>query len=167
MKNIFDKFWGWYEKHYAINVGLSTALFLLQLVHLYWLSTNVVATRLTGRSLFHPSNFWEILIILVDYTEIPALIGTSLIYIHGLRKGFNWKDIFFLVLLNSQWLHLFWITDEVVIEHFVNKTIATIPTWLAWTAICIDYLELPVMVDTIKKFLVSTKEKLTESHLVE
>lgn len=161
MKNFFANFWAWYEKHYAITIGFSTGLFLLQLVHLYWMTTHIIWIRLFGYAFFEPNRFWELVIIFVDYTEIPALIAASLIYINGLRKGFNWRDVLYLVLLNSQWLHLFWITDEVVLKQFSDTTFATIPIWLAWIAILIDFLELPVMVDTIRKFLLSTEEKLT------
>lgn len=42
------RFWAWYEKYYAWNVGLTLVLFLWQLVHLYWLGADVIATRLTG-----------------------------------------------------------------------------------------------------------------------
>ena len=56
-------------------------------------------------------------------------------------------------MLNSQWLHLFWITDEIVLEVLAVKTLVYIPAWLAWIAISIDYLELPVMYDTIIRTL--------------
>ena len=63
------------------------------------------------------------------------------------------KTWLYLLLLNSQWIHLFWITDEVVLENFTGEALVPIPFWLAWIAISIDYLELPVMYDTITKTL--------------
>ena len=159
MSRINEKFWNWYERNYTLNVGISAFLFLLQLVHLYWLTTHVVFLRIFDRSFFDPSGVIEIFILLVDYTEIPALIATSFVYIHSLRKGFNWKDSIYLVFLNSQWLHIFWITDEFVLDQLAGTASGTIlPFWLAWAAILIDYLELPVIYDTVKKFFISLKK---------
>lgn len=152
MMSIISKFWKWYERHLVLNTGIAAGLFLLQLVHLYWLTTNVVAFKLLGISFWELTGIWQVLIVLVDYTEIPALISVSLIYINELRKKFNLKSILFLLFLNSQWLHLFWITDEFVVESFAVTGGGTIlPIWLAWVAIMIDYLELPVIFDTLKK----------------
>ena len=88
----------------------------------------------------------------MDYTEIPALITTSFLYIYELRKRFSWKAVFFLIALNSQWLHLFWITDEFVLNQFSGRPDTVLPVWLAWVAIMIDYLEVPVIIDTVFKF---------------
>ncbi|MBA2277934.1 MAG: hypothetical protein H0W06_09260 [Chloroflexia bacterium] len=147
-------FFAWYERHYTLNVGIAGGLFLLQLVHLYWLTTDVVVARLTGDSWFDPSGVLEVLIVVVDYTEIPAILGTSLIYVNELRRGRHWKPLLYLVLLNSQWLHIFWITDEFVVGEFGGGE-SSLPAWLAWIAILIDYLELPVIYDTIKRFITS------------
>lgn len=160
-------FWAWYERHYTLNLGLTTVLFALQIVHLYWLATHVIAGRILGYSLFNPSPFFQYLIIVVDYTEIPALISTSVLYIYELRKRFGWKPVFFLIALNSQWLHLFWITDEFVVNQFAGRPDTVLPVWLAWVAILIDYLELPVIVDTSVRFIRRlrrgrVKEALTE-----
>ncbi|MEK7617884.1 MAG: hypothetical protein AAB410_01955 [Patescibacteria group bacterium] len=158
MSIMLEKFWEKYEKRYRLYAGLTTGLFLLQIVHLYWLTAHVVAFRLFDKSLFDPSRFWELVIVFVDYTEIPAIITTSILYIHSLKNRWNKKDLLLLVLINSQWLHLFWISDEFVLDVLHNSNSLTIlPVWLAWVAIIIDYLELPVMFDTIKKFLKSFK----------
>lgn len=129
-------------------IRFATFLFLLQLIHLFWLTTNVVFLRLFNVSLFPHQLDW--LVALVDYTEIPALISVSAIYIHDLMRGENtkraWRN---LVLLNSQWLHLLWITDEIIVQQFTGQAPILIPVWLAWIAIAIDYLELPVMYDTV------------------
>ncbi|MDP3994058.1 MAG: hypothetical protein U1C57_02415 [Candidatus Doudnabacteria bacterium] len=149
---IVDKFWGWYERHYTVNVGLAGGLFLFQLVHLYWLTTNVVSLRLFEVSYFRLTPFWETIIVLVDYTEIPAIFAISLLYIHELKKQFSWKSIGYLVFINSQWLHLFWITDEFILEQFTGQSLIVFPIWLLWGAILIDYLELPVIYDTLRRF---------------
>lgn len=150
-----NRFWQWYERHYAVHVGIGAGLFILQLVHLFWLATNVVLPRLFGGDTYwQVTPFWQDVIIFVDYTEIPALFSASLLYIHSLTKRFNSKDLLYLLLVNSQWLHLFWITDEFVVEQFTGAAHSTLlPVWLAWIAIIIDYLELPVIYDTIKRFI--------------
>jgi hypothetical protein len=157
IRTLLGKFWQWYERHYVFNLGLSAFLFVLQLIHLYWLTTDVVVFRLFGESHFHPVGVLKVLILVVDYTEIPALISTSLIYINGLRKRFNYKDSLFLFFINSQWLHIFWITDEFVLTEFGRSGLA-IPVFLAWIAIGIDYLELPVIYDTIRRLVVEIRK---------
>ena len=144
-------FWDWYERNYKLNLFAAAGLFVWQLVHLYWLSLNVVALRIFGVSYFDVSGLWEYAIIFVDYTEIPALISVSLLYINELRKQFNWKSAWFLFFLNSQWFHLFWITDEFIVSQLAGMSAVVLPLWLVWMAIAIDYLELPVIYDTIKK----------------
>ena len=133
-------------------MGIASFLFVWQLIHLYWLTVHVVFLRLFGVGYFNLVGIWQYIIIVVDYAEIPALIITSFVYAHGLTKKFSWKNILFLVLLNSQWLHLFWITDEFVVKQFAASSAEILPIWLAWVAILIDYLELPVIYDTIRKF---------------
>ena len=158
------RFWRWYERHYRLNLVLTTALFMLQLIHLYWLTTHVVAFGLLGKSLFSPPPFWQYLIIIVDYTEIPGLISTSLLYLYEFRRKRNPMYLWFLFLLNSQWIHLFWITDTFVINTFRGIGSGGIPPWLAWVAIFIDYLELPVIFDTTRRvFLEMRKGRVREA----
>lgn len=168
LRNVWTGFFEWYERHYLLNVTVAAGLFLLQLIHLYWLTTDVVFQRLFGDSLFSPDGVLYYLILFVDYTEIPALLGVSLIYLNELRKGFSWKPLLFLLFLNSQWLHIFWITDEFVVNEFTGETAATsLPAWLAWIAIMIDYLELPVIYDTVRKFLAALRERQISQFLRE
>lgn len=158
MQKFLVSFWAWYERHYAFHVTVAFCLFILQLAHLAWMTGHVVALRLFGEAFFSPQGIWEYIIILIDYTEIPALLSVSLIYIHALQKRFAWKYVMYLVFLNSQWLHLFWITDEFVLDTFFNQAKSTIlPVWLAWVAISIDYLELPVMYDTFRRMIKSLR----------
>jgi hypothetical protein len=155
MKKIINSFFNWYNKHLTLNIAIATVLFALQIIHLYWLAADVIALKLLGES-FLPLNplFFKI-IILVDYTEIPALISTALIYINHLRtKGYHFKSALFIFLLASQFLHIFWITDTFVIETFAGRNqILGIPSWLAWVAILIDYLEVPVIIDTVRQLI--------------
>ncbi|MDP3996452.1 MAG: hypothetical protein Q8P86_02035 [bacterium] len=155
---MFSKFWNWYEKHYLLNVSVAAGLFTLQIIHLIWLFGEVIVLKLSGVTLFHFHDSWRWLVILVDYTEIPALFGISLIYINDLRKRFTWKPLLYLVFLNSQWLHIFWITDTFVVNSFTGAG-TVFPGFLAWIAILIDYLEVPVMVETFKKLFVAIKER--------
>ena len=161
--NIFSKFWSWYNSHKTFNTGLAAGLFLLQLVHLYWLPTHVVFWKLVGVSLFDVTGVWQFLMIIVDYTEIPAIILTSIVYINEFREDRKMKSLLYLLFLNSQWLHIFWITDEFVMTQFTGAALVVMPVWLSWLAIGIDYLELPVIYDTIKKFLVSFAAPKKES----
>ena len=157
-----QKFWAWYERHYTINVTIAAILFSLQIVHLYWLTTHVVTVRLWGLDLFSPPPFWETLIILVDYTEIPAIITTSLVYLNNLRKGFKFKPLLYLLFLDIQLLHIFWITDEFVEARLTGVPETTIlPVWLAFIAIAIDYLELPVIFETIGRAFKEIKKKFS------
>lgn len=155
---MLSTFWKWYEKEYSVIVPLTALLFLLQLVHLYWMTADVVGLRLFGHEFWHIGKIGNIFISLVDYTEIPALILTSLFYIHELQKEFRQKSILFLILLNSQWLHLFWITDEIIVAQFTGAAPILLPIWLSWFAIIIDYLELPVIYDTTKKAIFSLRK---------
>lgn len=150
MKRAWQDFWAWYERNYTVNVTVAAVLFTLQIVHLIWLFGEVVWTKATGAPLFELTGLWQWMIVLVDYTEIPALISVSLVYINELRSGFAWRPVIFLILLNSQWLHLFWITDEFVIGSFAGDVIQ-LPVWLAWAAILIDFAEVPVIIDTLHK----------------
>ena len=161
---MWSSFWGWYERTYRLNVTIALGLFLLQIVHLIWLFGEVVWTNFTGQPLFIFTGVWETLIVLVDYTEIPALLSVSLIYINELRGGWRVKSALYLIFLNTQWLHIFWITDEFVVTMFNNPG-TILPLWLAWVAIAIDYLEVPVMIDTIGKFVRATREGRTTEFL--
>jgi hypothetical protein len=158
---MLEKFWKWYERRYSIITPLTALLFLLQLVHLYWMTTNIVFFRAFGHSFWDPSPFWNTVIALVDYTEIPAIITSSIFYIHQYRQGEvkHWRSILFLFLINSQWLHLFWITDEIIYAQFAGTAAILIPIWLSWIAISIDYLEIPVMIDTVWKSISLLRKK--------
>ena len=145
-------FWAWYERNYTLNITIAMVLFGFQLLHLAWLGLDVIATRLGGASYFPASGVLLGALVIVDMFEIPALFSVSLVYVHEIRRKPNLRSFLFLFLLNSQWLHILWITDEFVVDGFANAGRAW-PLWLAWVAIGIDYLELPVMYDTAKRAL--------------
>jgi hypothetical protein len=157
---MLERFWGWYERTYTLNVGVAAGLFLLQITHLLWLTSAVVWARLFGAPLVDMGPMYDLIIAAVDYTEIPALVGVSLIYINELRQGWDGKSVLYLILLNSQWLHLFWITDEMVVERLTQESLVPFPFWLAWVAILIDYAEVPVMIDTVRKFFGTLRRRI-------
>ena len=156
MEKYINHFWSWYEDNLHLNIGIAAGIFVWQLVHLWWLTFDVIAKRLFFDTflILDLTRIWEYLIVVVDYTEIPAIFTVSILYINELRKKTNiHKNILFLIILNSQWLHLFWITDEFIVAHFRGEHIGFSVWFFCWIAILIDYLELPVIYDTIKKFL--------------
>ena len=166
MRRAWAAFWRWYERHYALNISIAAGLFLLQLLHLYWLGTDVIAQRAFDVSLWSPSDAVEWALFAVDYTEVPVLVSVSLVYVNELRKGFGWTPLLFLVFLNTQWLHIFWITDEFVVNRCSGEaTASSLPGGLAWVAILIDYLELPVIVDTLRRVAVELRQKRSLSAL--
>ena len=150
-RRLWQRFWDSYERNYRLNVAFASILFLLQLNHLLWMAADPAASRIGGHALVHLHGPLQWLIVAVDYTEIPALIAVSLVYVNELRRGFAWKPLLFLVFLNSQWLHIFWITDEYVAD-------GSLPAGLAWVAILIDYLELPVIFDTLRRLAQALRE---------
>ena len=158
MRKILANLFEWYKRNYEINLYIVAGLFIWQLVHLFWMTTNVALFRLLGHEFWNVGAFGNILISVVNYTEIPAIILASLFYISELRKELKWGSVVFLILLNSQWLHLFWITDEIIVAQLTGSAVVTMPLWLSWFAIMLDYLELPVMYDTIKRVVKSLQK---------
>lgn len=158
MSTLIQRFWRWYERYYLMNLSVATVLFLVQAFHLYWLFTDVILQRLLGRSFFiFPRDLWPIYVF-IDYTEIPAIVTTSAVYLHSLGKRNTLQAWLALFALNIQWLHLFWITDEIVVERLSGTVPVGLPVWLAWVAILIDYLEVPVMVDTVRRLIRELRE---------
>src|SRR3989344_9209697 len=102
---MWHAFWAWYERTYTLNISIALGLFLLQIAHLVWLFGEVVWAKAFGMPLFELSRMHQLFIILVDYTEIPALISVSLIYINELRGRWHIKNALYLLFLNLQWLH--------------------------------------------------------------
>lgn len=153
MAGMLKRFWDWYERNYALNASVTAGLFGLQLIHLYWLTTDVVMQRLVGQSFFGIDNtILESVLVLVDYTEIPAIVLTSVFYVNAIRQKRRFKDALYLFFLNTQWIHIFWITDEVVVNLWQGEGVGN--SWhpaAAWLAILIDYLELPVIYEVIKE----------------
>lgn len=156
------EFWHRYE-----NLNLKVAFFLvsLQLIHLYWLTADVVIKRITGESVFVLSQSGPIflLFVAIDYIEVPALIAGLTYYslsIYNHQKG-SAKNALFLAMLAVQVFHIFWLTDDVVYDTFFNGSskAVEIPYYAAWIAILIDYLELPVMADLFYRTFIKGERK--------
>lgn len=88
---------------------------------------------------------------MADYLEVPTLVSASLLYVNELRKGFTWRAVGYLLMLNTQWIHIYWITDEVVVKYFAGDVPPEWNVFLAWVAILIDFLEVPVILDTLRR----------------
>lgn len=159
MKNSVRKFLVWYERNREANLYVATVIFAWQIVHLVWLTLDVVWLRLYGEALWQVGHTGSVLIAIADYGEIPAIVLATVLYATELKKSFSWKNGWFIILINSQWLHLFWITDEVVVAQFTGNSLISLPLWLSWLGIMIDYLELPVIYDTIKKSILSLRKR--------
>lgn len=154
MEEIINAFWQWYNKNYKLNVLISSLLFLVQIAHLYWLATHVILFNITGHDLFfaETTKLSTAIFSIIDYTEIPALIGVTLIYLNDIRL--NQKPIrawLYVAFLNIQWVHLFWLTDEIVIKTFTGTAPLPFHPTVAWVAILIDYLEVPVIFGSLFK----------------
>ncbi|MDO8466667.1 MAG: hypothetical protein Q7S83_00835 [bacterium] len=149
-----EKFWLWYERHYRISLAITAFLFTLQIVHLIWLATDIVLPAIIGTPhVFAENSFARIILALVDYTEIPALISVNILYLRHLKISPSFKHYTYLVFINLQWAHLFWITDEIILETFGKHGVT--PEWNVWLAVLaigIDYLELPVIYETLREF---------------
>jgi hypothetical protein len=143
-------FWTRYEN---LNLKITFVLISLQILHLYWLTADVVLQRLLGHSYFGLPRELLPLFIIVDYVEIPALVSGITFYLFSISKGGpdSRKNVIFLVLLGIQVVHIFWITDEIVYQSLLGNDLIKIPVYFAWVAILIDYLEIPVMIDLFYK----------------
>ena len=161
---MFTKIINFYLRYQNINLKVSFILISLQLLHLYWLTTDVVIYRLTGTDYFRDLSDFILLFIIIDYIEIPALVSGLIYYFFTIiydkkEKERRIKNTILLILLAIQSIHIFWITDDVVYTTFVGSDLIYMPEYFAWIAILIDYLELPVIYDLLKRIIKKEKEK--------
>ncbi|HEY7733425.1 MAG TPA: hypothetical protein VIB07_01395 [Nitrososphaera sp.] len=153
-------FWHRYEN---LSLRIAFVLISLQLIHLYWLTADVVIKRIAGDSSpgLSQSGALFIFFIIIDYVEIPALIAGLAYYGIGVykRQEHSTKNALLLAMLAVQVFHIFWITDEVVYETFFGSSSAVeIPYYAAWVAILIDYLELPVIADLFYRAIIRVRK---------
>jgi hypothetical protein len=153
MSVAIQKIIGFWTKYESLNLKITFILISLQILHLYWLTSDVVLQRILGESYLGLPRILLPLFIVVDYVEIPALVSGITFYLFSIfkRGSHSRKNVVFLLLLAIQVVHIFWITDEVVYESLLDNDLVIFPVYAAWTAILIDYLEIPVMVDLFYK----------------
>src|ERR687896_236110 len=162
MSSAVQKLIGFWQRYENLNLKIAFVLISLQLIHLYWLSSDVVIQRITGESILgvpHGSP----LFIFIDYVEIPALVAGLTYYalsIYKHEKG-SARNALLLSMLAIQVFHIFWITDDVVYDTFFGSAsgLVEIPYYAAWIAILIDYLELPVIVDLFYRTIVKGERR--------
>jgi hypothetical protein len=164
MSSAVQKLAGFWQRYENLNLKIAFVLISLQLVHLYWLTADVVIQRITQKSILgvpHGSPLF-IFFIIIDYIEIPALVAGLTYYalsIYKHEKG-SAKNALLLAMLAIQVFHIFWVTDDVVYSAFFGSSSAVeIPYYAAWVAILIDYLELPVIADLFYKTIVKGERR--------
>lgn len=153
--DLVGKFINFYHRYENLNLKITFFLISLQIIHLYWLTTDVVLQKLFAKSFFLAPKSLLPLFVVIDYIEIPALISGLIYYTYNVRRNRSSakRSYLFLGLLAVQVVHIFWITDEVVYDSFFNSSFVKLPALLSWIAILIDYLELPVMADLFCKVI--------------
>jgi hypothetical protein len=152
---LLQKFIDFYHRYENLGLKITFILISLQLLHLYWLTTDVVLQKIFGQSFFLvPKNLLPLFVV-IDYIEIPALVSGIIFYIYSIRsrEEGSKRSYLFLGLLGVQVIHIFWITDDVVYSSFFKSSFVEIPSLLAWIAILIDYLELPIIGDLFYKII--------------
>src|SRR5690242_675337 len=151
MRALLHRLAAWYRRHYLATLIITTVLFLLQLFHLYWLFTDVILKLLTGKSYFIFPPQGLLIYVFIDYFEIPTHISAMGLYFYEFRQGIRAKSLFFFILLQLHWIHLFWITDDVVVKNLTpgHEHLLAWSGIAAWIAILIDYLEVPIIIDRL------------------
>ena len=152
MSGAVRKLVGFWHRYENLNLKIAFFLISLQLIHLYWLTADVVIQHITGESALGLSRSSPLFLIVIgiDYIEIPALVAGLTYYALGIYKHQKdaAKNALFLAMLAVQVFHIFWITDEVVYSTLVGSDSGVeVPYYAAWVAILIDYLEIPVIID--------------------
>jgi hypothetical protein len=157
-KYMVQKFVNFYHRYENLGLKITFVLISLQLIHLYWLTSDVVLQKIFGESFFIVPRVFLPLFVVIDYIEIPALVSGMIFYAYNIHSDKDTKRSYiFLGFLVVQVFHIFWITDDVVYDSFFKSSFLEIPPVLAWIAILIDYLEIPVIADLLFKII--RKEK--------
>ena len=165
MSSTVQKLVGFWHRYENLNLRIAFALISLQLIHLYWLTADVVIQRITGESVLGVPQGSPLFIffIVIDYVEIPALIAGLTYYALSIYKHEknSTKNSLLLSMLAIQVFHIFWITDDVVYDSFFGSPSGSveIPYYAAWVAILIDYLELPVIFDLFYRTIVKGERR--------
>ncbi len=160
MSSTVQKLVGFWHRYENLSLKIAFVLISLQLIHLYWLTADVVIQRITGESVLAVQRGSPLFVffIIIDYVEIPALVAGLTYYalsIYNHEKGAT-KNVLLLSMLAVQVFHIFWITDEVIYDGFFGSSSGAVevPYYAAWVAILVDYLELPVIVDLFYRTII-------------
>lgn len=164
MSALTDKLVNFWHKYANLNLKIAFILISLQLIHLYWLTADVVIKRLLqdGGTGLSQTGLLFLFFIVIDYIEIPGLVAGLTYYGISLYRDVRKrsKNAIFFTLLAVQVFHIFWITDEVVyVTFFGPSTAVEIPYFAAWAAILVDYLELPVIADLFYRTIVKGERR--------
>jgi hypothetical protein len=165
MSSTVQKLVGFWHRYENLNLKIAFVLISLQLIHLYWLTADVVIQRITGESVLGVPQGSPLFIffIIIDYVEIPALVAGLTYYALSIYKHEknSIKNSILLSMLAIQVFHIFWITDEVVYDSFFGSPSGSveIPYYAVWVAILIDYLELPVIFDLFYRTIVKGERR--------
>ena len=164
MSAVADKLVLFWHKYENLNLRIAFILISLQLVHLYWLTADVVIKRLTmdQSAGLSQTGLLFLFFVVIDYVEIPGLIAGLTFYGLAFYKDAKKraKNSLFFLLLAVQIFHIFWITDEVVYETFFGpSSTVQLPYIAAWVAILVDYLEVPVIVDLFYRTIVKGERR--------
>ena len=143
---------------------MAFVLISLQLVHLYWLTSDVVIKRITQdpSAGLSQSGLLFLFFVIIDYIEIPGLVAGLVFYGLSAYKGNKkrTRNSLMFLLLAVQVFHIFWITDEIVYATFFGPSAALqLPFVAAWIAILVDYLELPVIADLFYRTIVKGERR--------
>jgi hypothetical protein len=161
VSGVVQKLVGFWRRYESLNLKIAFVLISLQLVHLYWLTADVVVKRITGESALSVSGPLLAFFIVIDYIEIPALVAGLTYYLLNIyKREKSVKNALLLAMLAVQVFHIFWITDEVVYDTFFgSRSAVEIPYYAAWVAILIDYLELPVIADLFYRTVIKGERR--------
>ena len=165
MSSTVQKLVGFWRRYENLNLKIAFVLISLQLIHLYWLTADVVIQRITGESVLGvpQGSPLFIFLIIIDYIENPALVAVLTYYALSIYKHEknSIKNSLLLSMLAIQVFHIFWITDEVVYDSFFGSPAGSveIPYYAVWVAILIDYLELPVIFDLFYRTIVKGERR--------
>jgi hypothetical protein len=164
MTGAVQKLVGFWHKYENLNLKVAFFLISLQLIHLYWLTADVVIQRITGEGALGLSRSSPLffLVVAIDYIEVPALAAGMTYYALSIYKHQKdaAKNALFLAMLAVQVFHIFWITDEVVYGTLIGSNGAVeVPYYAAWIAILIDYLELPVIADLFYRTIIKGERR--------
>lgn len=84
---LVQKFIDFYHRYETLGLKITFILISLQIIHLYWLTTDVVLQKIFGQSFFLVPKNLSPLFVVIDYIEIPALVSGIIFYIYSIRSG--------------------------------------------------------------------------------